>query len=106
MDVTTIPDQGKIIEQAGACSVIALERIPAEIRVADGVSRMSYPKMIKEIKKTVSIPVMAKVRIGHFIEAEILESLKIGVVIIKWTRKMRENEKGHNYDKKALFKRI
>lgn len=79
MDVTT-PDQARIAEQAGACSVMALERIPADIRAAGGVSRMSDPKMIKEIQSAVSIPVMAKVRIGHFTEAQILEAIEIDYI--------------------------
>ena len=70
MDVTT-PEQAKIAEEAGACAVMALERIPADIRAAGGVSRMSDPKMIKGIQEAVSIPVMAKCRIGHFVEAQI-----------------------------------
>ena len=72
MDVTT-PEQARIAEEAGACAVMALERIPADIRAAGGVSRMSDPKMIKGIQEAVSIPVMAKCRIGHFAEAQILE---------------------------------
>ncbi len=79
MDVTT-PEQAKIAEAAGAVAVMALERIPADIRAAGGVSRMSDPKMIKEIMKAVKIPVMAKVRIGHFIEARILEAIKIDFI--------------------------
>ena len=79
MDVTT-PEQAKIAEEAGAVAVMALERIPADIRAAGGVSRMSDPKMIKEIMNTVSIPVMAKVRIGHFVEAQILEAIGIGCI--------------------------
>ena len=79
MDVMT-PEQAKIAEQAGACSVMALERIPADIRVAGGVSRMSDPKMIKKIKETVSIPVMAKCRIGHFVEAQILQAIGIDYI--------------------------
>jgi len=79
MDVTT-PEQAKIAEEAGACAVMALERIPADIRAAGGVSRMSDPKMIKEIQRTVSIPVMAKVRIGHFVEAEILQAIGIDCI--------------------------
>lgn len=79
MDVMT-PDQAKIAEKAGACAVMALERIPADIRVAGGVSRMSDPKMIKEIQKSVSIPVMAKCRIGHFVEAQILEAINIDYI--------------------------
>lgn len=79
MDVTT-PKQARIAEAAGACAVMALERIPADIRAAGGVSRMSDPKMIKEIKEAVSIPVMAKVRIGHFVEAQILEAIEIDYI--------------------------
>lgn len=79
MDVTT-PEQAKIAEAAGACAVMALERIPADIRAAGGVSRMSDPKMIRGIQSAVSIPVMAKVRIGHFAEAQILEALEIDYI--------------------------
>lgn len=79
MDVTT-SEQAKIAEAAGACAVMALERIPADIRVAGGVSRMSDPKMIQSIQETVSIPVMAKVRIGHFAEATILEAINIDFI--------------------------
>jgi pyridoxal 5'-phosphate synthase pdxS subunit len=79
MDVTT-PEQAKIAQDAGACAVMALERIPADIRAAGGVSRMSDPKMIKSIQAAVSIPVMAKVRIGHFVEAQILEALEIDYI--------------------------
>lgn len=79
MDVTT-PEQAKIAEQAGAVAVMALERIPADIRAAGGVARMSDPKMIKGIQDAVSIPVMAKVRIGHFVEAQILETLEIDYI--------------------------
>lgn len=79
MDVTN-PEQAKIAEDAGAVAVMALERIPADIRAAGGVSRMSDPKMIKEIMDTVNIPVMAKVRIGHFVEAQILEELGIDFI--------------------------
>jgi len=79
MDVTS-PEQAKIAEHAGACAVMALERIPADIRAAGGVSRMSDPKMIRVIQKAVSIPVMAKVRIGHFVEAQILETLEIDYI--------------------------
>ncbi|MCL2610418.1 MAG: pyridoxal 5'-phosphate synthase lyase subunit PdxS [Defluviitaleaceae bacterium] len=79
MDVTT-PEQAKIAKEAGACAVMALEKIPADIRVAGGISRMSDPKMIKEIKKTVDIPVMAKCRIGHIVEAKILEAIQIDYV--------------------------
>ena len=76
MDVTT-PEQAKIAEAAGACAVMALERIPADIRAAGGVSRMSDPKMIKGIQNAVSIPVMAKCRIGHFAEAQILQAIDV-----------------------------
>lgn len=79
MDVTT-PEQAKIAEAAGACAVMALERIPADIRVAGGVSRMSDPKMIQGIQNAVSIPVMAKCRIGHFVEAQILEAIDIDYI--------------------------
>ncbi|MCO4614845.1 pyridoxine biosynthesis protein [Streptococcus infantarius subsp. infantarius] len=79
MDVTT-PKQARIAEAAGACAIMALERIPADIRAAGGVSRMSDPKMIKEIQEAVSIPVMAKVRIGHFVEAQILEAIEIDYI--------------------------
>ena len=79
MDVTT-PEQARIAEQAGACAVMALERIPADIRAAGGVSRMSDPKMIKGIQDAVSIPVMAKCRIGHFVEAQILEAIEIDYI--------------------------
>ena len=79
MDVTT-PEQAKIAEEAGACAVMALERIPADIRAAGGVSRMSDPKMIRGIQEAVSIPVMAKVRIGHFAEAQILEAIEIDYI--------------------------
>ncbi|GAA0358551.1 pyridoxal 5'-phosphate synthase lyase subunit PdxS [Alkalibacterium iburiense] len=79
MDVTT-PEQAKLAEEAGAVAVMALERIPADIRVAGGISRMSDPQMIKSIKEAVSIPVMAKVRIGHFVEAQILEAIDIDFI--------------------------
>lgn len=79
MDVTT-PEQAKIAEEAGTCAVMALERIPADIRAAGGVSRMSDPKMIKGIQEAVSIPVMAKCRIGHFVEAQILEAIEIDYI--------------------------
>lgn len=79
MDVTT-PEQAKIAENAGAVAVMALERVPADIRAAGGVSRMSDPKIIREIMKTVKIPVMAKVRIGHFVEAQILEAIGIDFI--------------------------
>jgi len=79
MDVTT-PEQARVAESAGACAVMALERIPADIRAAGGVSRMSDPKMIRGIQEAVSIPVMAKVRIGHFVEAQILQALEIDFI--------------------------
>lgn len=79
MDVTT-PEQAKIAEEAGACAVMALERIPADIRAAGGVSRMSDPQMIRGIQKAVSIPVMAKCRIGHFVEAQLLEAIEIDYI--------------------------
>lgn len=79
MDVTT-PEQARIAEEAGACAVMALERIPADIRTAGGVSRMSDPSMIRSIQEAVSIPVMAKVRIGHFVEAQILEAIEIDYI--------------------------
>lgn len=79
MDVTT-PEQARIAEAAGACAVMALEKIPADIRAAGGVARMSDPKLIKEIQNAVSVPVMAKVRIGHFVEAQILEALEIDYI--------------------------
>ena len=79
MDVTT-PEQAKIAEAAGACAVMALERIPADIRAAGGVSRMSDPKMIQGIQDAVSIPVMAKCRIGHFVEAQVLEAIEIDYI--------------------------
>ena len=79
MDVPT-PEQARIAEEAGACAVMALERIPADIRAAGGVSRMSDPKMIKGIQEAVSIPVMAKCRIGHFVEAQILEAIEIDYI--------------------------
>ena len=79
MDVTT-PEQARIAEEAGACAVMALERIPADIRAAGGVSRMSDPAMIRSIQEAVSIPVMAKCRIGHFAEAQILEAIEIDYI--------------------------
>lgn len=79
MDVTT-PEQARIAEEAGACAVMALERIPADIRQSGGISRMSDPKMIKNIQAAVSIPVMAKCRIGHFVEAQILEAIEIDYI--------------------------
>ena len=79
MDVTT-PEQAKIAEEAGACAVMALERIPADVRAAGGVSRMSDPKMIRGIQQAVSIPVMAKCRIGHFVEAQVLQAIDIDYI--------------------------
>src|SRR5215831_3477819 len=79
MDVVT-PDQAKIAEDAGACAVMALERVPADIRAAGGVARMSDPELIQQIKDAVSIPVMAKCRIGHFVEAQVLEALAIDYI--------------------------
>lgn len=79
MDVTT-PEQARIAQEAGACAVMALERIPADIRAAGGVSRMSDPKMIQGIQEAVTIPVMAKCRIGHFAEAQILEAIEIDYI--------------------------
>ena len=79
MDVTT-PEQAEIAEEAGACAVMALEKIPADIRAAGGVARMSDPKMIQGIQSAVSIPVMAKCRIGHFAEAQILEAIEIDYI--------------------------
>ena len=79
MDVTT-PEQAKIAQEAGACAVMALERIPADIRAAGGVSRMSHPKMIAGIQEAVTIPVMAKCRIGHFAEAQVLEAIEIDYI--------------------------
>ncbi len=96
MDVTT-PEQAKIAEGAGAVAVMALERIPADIRAAGGVSRMSDPKMIKEIMKAVKIPVMAKVRIGHFIEARILESINID--FIDESEVLSPADEAHHVDK-------
>src|SRR5215218_11344676 len=79
MDVVT-PDQAKMAEDAGACAVMALERIPAEIRAHGGVARMSPPELIERIMETVSIPVMAKARIGHFVEAQVLEALGVDYI--------------------------
>ena len=79
MDVVT-PEQARIAEEAGACAVMALERVPADIRRDGGVARMSNPRMIKEIQAAVSIPVMAKARIGHFVEAEVLQALEVDYV--------------------------
>ena len=96
MDVTT-PEQAKIAEEAGACAVMALERIPADIRAAGGVARMSDPKMIQEIQAAVSIPVMAKCRIGHFVEAQILQAMKVKFYhqLMMFIMSTKENLKYH-----------
>lgn len=99
MDVTS-PEQAKIAESAGAVAVMALERIPADIRAAGGVSRMSDPKMIKEIQKTVKIPVMAKVRIGHFVEASVLEA--IGIDYIDESEVLTPADNSHHIEKKKF----
>ncbi len=99
MDVTT-PEQARIAEDAGACAVMALERIPADIRAAGGVSRMSDPKMIKGIQDAVSIPVMAKCRIGHFVEAQILEAIEIDY--IDESEVLSPADDVHHIDKKAF----
>jgi len=99
MDVTT-PEQAEIAERAGACAVMALERVPADIRFAGGVSRMSDPKMIKGIQERVSIPVMAKVRIGHFVEAEILEA--IGIDCIDESEVLSPADDKHHIDKRKF----
>lgn len=99
MDVTN-PEQAKIAEAAGAVAVMALERIPADIRVAGGVSRMSDPKMVKEIMASVSIPVMAKARIGHFVEAQILQA--IGIDMIDESEVLSPADHLHHIDKKAF----
>ena len=99
MDVTT-PEQAMIAEEAGACAVMALERIPADIRVAGGVSRMSDPKMIKGIQEAVSIPVMAKVRIGHFVEAQILQA--IGIDFIDESEVLSPADDVHHIDKNSF----
>lgn len=99
MDVTTA-EQAGIAEEAGACAVMALERVPADIRVQGGVARMSDPKVIKEIIKTVSIPVMAKARIGHFVEAQVLEAL--GVDFIDESEVLTPADEEHHIDKHAF----
>ncbi|MEG1537306.1 MAG: pyridoxal 5'-phosphate synthase lyase subunit PdxS, partial [Clostridiales bacterium] len=96
MDVTT-PEQAKIAEAAGACAVMALERIPADIRIVGGVSRMSDPKMIKSIQAAVSIPIMAKCRIGHFVEAQLLEA--IGIDFIDESEVLSPADTVHHIDK-------
>ncbi|QQK07026.1 pyridoxal 5'-phosphate synthase lyase subunit PdxS [Miniphocaeibacter halophilus] len=98
MDVTT-PEQAKIAEEAGACAVMALEKIPADIRIEGGVARMSDPKMIKEIMASVNIPVMAKVRIGHFVEGEILEALNIDCIDESEVLSPADNENHINKNK-------
>lgn len=99
MDVTS-PEQAKIAEAAGACAVMALERIPADIRAAGGVSRMSDPKLIQEIKNAVSIPVMAKCRIGHFVEAQILEA--VGIDYIDESEVLSPADNIYHIDKKPF----
>lgn len=99
MDVTT-PDQAKIAEEAGAVAVMALERVPADIRVAGGVARMADPTIIEAIMEAVTIPVMAKVRIGHFVEAQILEAL--GVDFIDESEVLTPADEGHHIDKWAF----
>ena len=99
MDVTT-PEQARIAEEAGACAVMALERIPADIRAAGGVSRMSDPQMIKGIQDAVSIPVMAKCRIGHFAEAQILQAIEIDY--IDESEVLSPADDVHHIDKRAF----
>lgn len=99
MDVTT-PEQAKIAEEAGACAVMALERVPADIRAAGGVARMADPTVIKSIMDAVTIPVMAKVRIGHFVEAQILEEL--GVDYIDESEVLTPADEQHHIDKKSF----
>jgi pyridoxal 5'-phosphate synthase pdxS subunit len=99
MDVTT-PEQARIAEDAGACAVMALERVPADIRAAGGVSRMSDPKVIKAIQKSVKIPVMAKVRIGHFVEAEILQAL--GIDCVDESEVLSPADDRHHVDKRKF----
>lgn len=99
MDVINV-EQAKIAEKAGAKAVMALERVPADIRAAGGVSRMSDPKMIKEIMKAVSIPVMAKVRIGHFVEAQVLEA--IGIDYIDESEVLSPADNEHHIEKKKF----
>ena len=102
MDVVN-PEQARIAEGAGAVAVMALERVPADIRAAGGVSRMSDPKMIEEIVKAVGIPVMAKVRIGHFVEAQILESL--GIDFIDESEVLSPADGVYHIDKKRFLTR-
>ena len=99
MDVTNA-EQAKIAEAAGAVAVMALERVPADIRREGGVSRMSDPKMIREIKASVSIPVMAKARIGHFVEAQILEA--IGIDYVDESEVLTPADEAYNIDKNAF----
>src|SRR6266850_1027831 len=99
MDVVT-PEHAKIAEEAGACAVMALERVPADIRATGGVARMSDPELIIKIKEAVSIPVMAKVRIGHFVEAQILES--IGVDCIDESEVLTPADEEYHIDKHAF----
>src|SRR5690606_30140091 len=99
MDVTT-PDQARIAEDAGAVAVMALERVPADIRAAGGVARMSDPRIVEEIMEAVSIPVMAKVRIGHFVEAQILEAL--GVDFIDESEVLTPADDKYHIDKHAF----
>ena len=106
MDVTT-PEQAKIAEAAGACAVMALERIPADIRAAGGVSRMSDPKMIRGIQEAVSIPVMAKCRIGHFVEARLTISMRVKFFHqqMMYIISTRENLKYHSYVEQEILER-
>jgi pyridoxal 5'-phosphate synthase pdxS subunit len=99
MDVVT-PEQAKIAEEAGACAVMALERVPADIRAAGGVARMADPTVIERIMKTVTIPVMAKCRIGHFVEAQVLEAL--GVDYIDESEVLTPADESHHVDKHAF----
>src|SRR6185312_3875894 len=99
MDVTT-PEQARIAEAAGACAVMALERIPADIRADGGVARMSDPAMIEGIKAAVSIPVMAKCRIGHFVEAQILEALEVD--FIDESEVLTPADEAHHIDKRPF----
>ena len=99
MDVTG-PEQARVAEEAGACAVMALERIPADIRAAGGVARMSDPQMIREIQESVSIPVMAKCRIGHFVEAQVLEALDIDFV--DESEVLTPADEAHHIDKRAF----
>ena len=106
MDVTT-PEQAKIAEAAGACAVMALERIPADIRAAGGVSRMSDPKMIQGIQEAVSIPVMAKCRIGHFVEAQLITLMRVKCYRrrMMFTILTRGNSKCHSYVEQEILEK-